>query len=127
MRRVKLSESQRDEIVKRIQEMMSENLNPNNNITIKKTVETESDKNNPINTLASVERTARGLGINTNNPDIKTSVVAKIGGQDKELTASSDSNSISESVLITKQQLMEMKLRNLKKGSKVIKVKNIVK
>lgn len=127
MRRIKLSESQRDEIVRMIQEMANENLNPNNGITIKPTNQSETDKNNPVNSLTDVERKARGLGINTDNPSIKTAVTARIGGEEKELTATSTNKGVMESVVITKRQLDEARLKELKKNSEVIKVKNLVK
>lgn len=123
MKRIKLDESQKDEVMNILSEMVSEDLDPNNDITINKTNLTPSEKINPVAALDGVDKVAKTHGIDTNNPNVHTSVTAKVGGTEKEITTSP----IKESIVINKKQLDEVRLKKLKHGSELLKVKDFVK
>lgn len=123
MRRIKLDESQRDEIINILYEMISEELNINNEITINKTNPTQNDMLNPMTALNNVNRAAKQNGIDTNNPNVTTSTIGNVNGRKSEITA----KPIGESVIITKEQLNNIRLRELKRESQVIKLKDLFK
>lgn len=125
MRKIKISEQQD----RYIQHILSESgLNPNANTNQGKngvkvpggTVTTDFTPDKPVspeqqlNMTASASKTTKVNGVDT-----PTETEMKINGEEKTVT-------VQESFLITKKQLDEVKLKNMKNGSQVIKVKNFL-
>lgn len=126
MRKIKISEQQD----RYIQHILSESgLNPNANtgeVTIGDTHNSETvpqSGNQLTNNVEKIKTNAKRQGVPQNVVDTGLINAGDTTKGDEILINQKQTN---ESILITKKQLDEVKLKNMKNGSQVIKVKNFL-
>lgn len=127
MSKVSITENLKNEIVSIIKEM----LDPNSEITIKTTNQQQGYNSNPVKALSDVTKAMKTQGISPNKPGVHISADANINGTEMNIIGTpkkqQNTNLTLESIIINKKQLIEARLKKMKQGSTVVKLKDFIK
>lgn len=130
MKKIILSEEQDRLIQNKLNEMLNNNTLQSKEDDVVVSKEIQKPGTSLTQNLTDTANAAKQNGINIKDDDVSLEVsgeVPGIGQSTMKVNPTSNNSSISESILITKKQLNEARLKKLKSDSQVIKVENFLK